>query len=123
VKLCRGLRLGVSGRVSRNAFVEGPGLVLVDMPEVPGVALGRALDVGLRGKPTCGGATKEALGKLSGPGEVWVLTKEPSRRLGSVGGGSIGIGVEWPSSPSLATNGLLSRLNNGLSSRLNLKLA
>jgi hypothetical protein len=115
VKLCRGLRLGVTGKVSRNAFVEGPGLVLVDMPGVPVVALGRALDVGLRGKPTCGGARKEALGKLSGPGEVWVLTEEPSRRLG--------FGVGWPSSPSLATNGLLSRLNNGLLSRLNLKLA
>jgi hypothetical protein len=88
VKLCRELRLGVLVKVPRNAFVEGLGLVLVDMPGVPGVALGRALDVGLRGKPACGGTTKEALGKLLGPGEVWVLTEEPLRRLG----GSVGVG-------------------------------
>jgi hypothetical protein len=117
--------------VSLGILVDGLRLVLVDMPEVPSVALGRALGVGLRGKPACGGTIREALGKLLGPvsGEVgfansgsigagsWVLTEGPSRRLGSVGNGNIGVG--WPSSPSFANNGLLS----WLLSWLNLKLA
>jgi hypothetical protein len=67
-----------------GVFVNGLGLVLVDMPEVFGVASGRALGVGLRGKPACGGTTtKEALGKLLGlvPGEV-----------GFANSGSIGVG-------------------------------
>jgi hypothetical protein len=110
--------------VALGILVDGLGLVLVGMPEVPEVALGRALGVGLRGKPACGGTIREALGKLLGPvsGEVgfansgsigagsWALT-------GSVGNGSIGVG--WPSSPSFANIGLLSRLL----SWLNLKLA
>jgi hypothetical protein len=118
-----GSLLGAQLGVALGVLVDGLGLVLVDMPEVPGVALGRALGVGLRGKTACAGTIKEALGKLLGlvPGEVgfansgsigaglWVLTEEPSRRLDSVGSGNIGVG--WPSSPSLSNNGLQSWLN------------